>query len=237
MNANAVARHYAHLTPKERFRLILAARARGDQAEQDRLMSTGQRIHLSLVDHAPYAQAFDELALLIFIELLEETARYNEAFARADEVHDLFGEDQEEDGDEVDEEEGDTAEEEESDAKADAESVEDDAGERPIGQRYLDLALAAGFVLRTKAAGWELFCERMTLPPFAVWEGLPGFDRLQRALQMAEKSAFAPEGFLRWLNAIRPAGEPERSEVPLTAEGMAAAAGELFRQRVHWWGG
>jgi hypothetical protein len=113
----------------------------------------------------------------------------------------------------------------------------DDAGEPPAWQRYLDLALAAGFMLRTKAGGWKLFCERMTVPPFAVWEGLPGLDRLQRALQLAEKTAFGNEGFLRWLNAIRPAGEPERAEVPLTVEGMAAAAEELFRQSVQWWGG
>jgi hypothetical protein len=30
------------------------------------------------------------------------------------------------------------------------------------------MALATGFELRTKAEGWELFCERMTLPPFAL---------------------------------------------------------------------
>ena len=77
----------------------------------------------------------------------------------------------------------------------------------------------------------------MTVPPFALWENLPGFDRLQRALKLAERAAFAPEGFLRWLNDIRPAGEAKRTEVPLTVEGMAAATEELFRQRVDWWGG
>ncbi len=41
MNANAVARHYALLTPEERFQLILAAGARGDDAEQDRLIRAG----------------------------------------------------------------------------------------------------------------------------------------------------------------------------------------------------
>ena len=32
MNANAVAKHYGSLTPEERFSLILAAGARGDES-------------------------------------------------------------------------------------------------------------------------------------------------------------------------------------------------------------
>ena len=234
---DAVARHYGSLTPEERFRLILAAGDRGDAAERDRLVSAGQRITLSVQDHATYAHAFNELALLVFIELLEEAARYLEAFARADDVHDFVGEDEAEDGDEAEEGKADSAEAEESNAKATAESAEDDAGERSTWQRYLDLALAAGFVLRMKAEGWKLFCARLGVPPFALWESLPGFDRLQRALNLAEKAAFVAEGFLCWLNTIRPAGEPARVEVPLTAEGLAAATEELFRQRVQWWGG
>jgi hypothetical protein len=99
------------------------------------------------------------------------------------------------------------------------------------------MALAASFALRTKADGWKLFCARMAVPPFALWEGLPGFDRLQRALKLSENAAFVPEGFLRWLNAIRPAGEAERAEVPLTVEGVVTATEELFRQRIQWWGG
>jgi hypothetical protein len=237
MKANTLARHYGQLTAEERFGLILAADARGDKAEAERLVRAGQPITFSMPDHAPYVQAFDELALLIFIELQEEAARYMEAFARADEVQDIFGADDEANGAEGAEEEGQSVTEEQSDAKAGLESAEGDAGERPLGQRHLDLALAAGLVLRTKAEGWQRLCERRAIPPLGFWEGLPGFDRLQRALQWAEKAAFEPEGFLRWLNAIRPAGEPERAEVPRTAEGMAAAAEELFRQCVQRYGG
>jgi hypothetical protein len=237
MKGNALAKNYKSLTAEERFRLILAAGARGDEAERDRLISTGQRIVLSTQEHAPFARAFDELSLLIFIELQEEAARYLEAFARANHVDDLFGDDEEEDSGEVEEKEGETIEKEEPEGKANAESVEVSDGERPIFQRYLDVALAAGFVLRTKAEGWKLFCERLTVPPFALWEGLPGFERLQRALDLSEKVSFEAEGFLRWLNAIRPAGEPERLKVPLTTEGLADATEELFQERVEWWGG
>ena len=71
----------------------------------------------------------------------------------------------------------------------------------------------------------------MNVPPFVLVEGLPGFDRLQGALAMAEKAAFAPEGFLCWLNGIRPAGAPEQSEMHLTPEAIADATEEAFRQR------
>jgi hypothetical protein len=237
MHTKTLARHYDRLSAEERFRLILAAGARGDKIEQQRLVSSGQRITLSVQDHAPYAQAFDELSRLIFIELLEEAAHYCELFACVGEVHDDLGDEEEDEESDVEEGKAATSAEEASDARADAESTRDDEGDLPLWQGYLDMALAAGFVLRTKADGWKLFCKRMTVPPFALWEGLPGFDRLQHALHLAEKAAFVPEGFLRWLNTIRPAEEPERVEVPLTVEEMAAATEEVFRQRVEWWGG
>jgi hypothetical protein len=84
MKADVLARHYRLLTPEERFRLMLAAGARGDKAEQDRLVRAGQRITLSVQDHAPYAHAFEELARMIYLELLEEAAQYFDHFARAD---------------------------------------------------------------------------------------------------------------------------------------------------------
>jgi hypothetical protein len=226
MNATALAKNYGSLTPEERFRLILAAGARGDDAERERLVKAGGRITLSMQDHAPYAHAFNELARLVFIELLEEAGRYLDAFARSDDTRDLHGKNNEEEGS------GDAA-----DVEPDTPGVADEARARPAWQRALDLALAAGFVLRTKAEGWKLFCERLSVPPFVLWQQLPGFDRLQRALTLAERAAFAPEGFVRWLNRIRPAGEPERTEVPLTVEGMADATGELFQARVEWWSG
>jgi hypothetical protein len=101
----------------------------------------------------------------------------------------------------------------------------------------LELAYAAGFLLRTKADGWKRFCERLSVPPFRQWEGLPGFDRLQRALALTEKAAFTPKGILGWLNGVRPTEEAELIEVPLSIEGVADATAKMFRERVDWWGG
>ena len=79
MKANAIARNYGCLTPEERFRLILAAGGRGDEAERERLMKAGGRITLVMSDHAPFAHAFAEIALLVFIELLDAASSYLEA--------------------------------------------------------------------------------------------------------------------------------------------------------------
>jgi hypothetical protein len=229
MKAPPLAKNYKCLTPEERFRLILAASGRGDEAERDRLKNASGRITLSLQDHAPYAQAFGDLALLIFIELLEEAASYQEGFHIADDTRDNLG------ADEAEEESDDGAE--ETGALADKGSAQKDASEEPVCFRAFDLALASGYMLRTRANGWKLFCERLSVPPFLHWEILPGFDRLQRALAFTEKAAFVPEGFLRWLNRVRPKGQPELTAVPLTVEGVADAIAEAFRQSVQWWEG
>ncbi len=229
MKAPPLAKNYKCLTPEERFRLILAASGRGDEAEAARLVNAGGRITLSVPDHSPYAHAFSDLALMTFIDLLEEAASYQEAFAFADSTCDI-------NADEAEEEERDEAA-EETGARADKGPVQEDADKEPVWLRALDVALAAGYMLRTKANGWKLFCERLNVPPFLLWEVLPGFKRVQRTLALTEKAAFVPEGFLRWLNRVRPKGEPELAAVPLTVEGVADDTGEAYRQRVKWWCG
>jgi hypothetical protein len=223
MNATAVTKHYGSLTPEERFRLILAASGRGDEAERDRLAHAGGRITLSMPGHAPYAQAFNDVSLLTFMELLDEAASYQEAFAVADNTRDTF------DIDETEEESDDTSE--------GTGGPEQEDSKEPVCIRALDVALAAGYMLRTKANGWKLFCERLNVPPFLLWEAFPGFDRVQRALALTDRVAFVPEGFLRWLNHVRPKGEPALTAVPLTVEGVADANEEAYRKRVEWWGG
>jgi hypothetical protein len=106
-----------------------------------------------------------------------------------------------------------------------------------VWQPALELAYAFGYTLRTKADGWKLFCERLNVPPCLLWEKLPGFDRLRRALALSEEAAFAPEDWLRWLNRIRSAGTAELTEVPLTVEGEADANAKAFQDQVQRWGG
>jgi hypothetical protein len=223
MKVPPLAKNYSCLTPEERFRLILAASGRGDEAERDRLVRAGGRVTLSVQDHAPYAHAFDKLDMMVFLDLLEEAARYHDAF---DDLHraDPGGDD--------DEFEAKPAK--EPGAKTNEEDLDRALA---VWDRYFDLVAASGYVLRAKADGWKLFCERLNIPPFMHWEMLPGFDRLQRALALAEKVAFTAEGFLKWLNRIRPKGKPKLTELPLVAESVAKTLENTFQQCVQWWRG
>jgi hypothetical protein len=235
MRTNLTAKAYGNLTPEERFRLVLAAMGRGDQPEADRLAAAGGRILLSFQEHSPHMQAFLELGTLMFIELLDLAASYNHAFGSCDsyDLHlaacgrlDVLV-------DEEDEGPAEPGEGKKPDGLVVREGPTDDDGIDAVRERMLQAALAFGFQLRTKADGWRLFCERLSVPPFLVLVMLPGFDRLQVALNLAEKAAFVPEGMARWMNSHRPAGVPELTAgMMMTPEKIAAELEEGFRRLV-----
>lgn len=233
MKHNPLARNYDGLTPEERFRLILAASGRGDDAGRGRLVNSAARRTYAERDFAPYAIAIDVITPLIYLEFLEAAAFCEEAWLRAD-AGDLYGEAEAAD---LADDEARPADGGPAPTAAGEGGSRKGRGQKPAAERLLDLALAAGYLLRTKAAGWKRFCERLHVPPCLLWEILPGYDRLRRALATADQLAFTPAGFLRWLNATRREGEPERAEVPLTVDRAADDAEKLFRARVAWWGG
>ena len=240
MRANQLTKNYDCLTPEERFRLILAASGRGDEVERDRLVRTGNRITVSVLDHTPYAHAFFELELLTFLEVVEDASRYMDALTRfknAVERGDGEGSQRSADGSKAGDDAAEQAENEKSHAevKSCEMPARADNADSPAGQRYLAQARIAGYVLQAKVDGWKLFCEEMDVPPFLTWEGFPGFDRLQGRLELAKKVAFGREEFLCWLNAGRPSGSPELTAVLLTADAVAAATKDAFCLRVRWW--
>lgn len=220
MSAKSLASVYTHLSAEERFRLIVAAGDRGDEAEQKRLANASKRITFSNLDYSPFARALQELAILAFVELVELAA----------EVHDAF------DG----WSDADTGI---SDGKKDtpATANQDDATDR---DPTYGLFLAKDFILRTKAAGWMLFCKRLGISPFGLWQRLPGFERLRRDLKTLEATpdrpspAFTLKRMVAWMNAVRQLGEVELAEADiLSAERIADAHDAEFRKRVAWWGG
>jgi hypothetical protein len=224
MKSHPLTKTYAFLAPEERWRLIMAASSRDDQVEKDKLLQAGGRITLSMRDHAPFAHAFDELSNLMFIVLLEDAALYQDAFDRCHE-------------EEFEESEDAERLEDQQLTKIDKDSGEHSERNESLWDRFFDLLLASGYMLKTNVQGWKLFCEKLNIPPLVYWEMLPGYDRLQDALTLAEKAAFTPEGFIKWLNRIRPTEEPELTNVPMTANGVATAIEMAFRQRAQWWGG
>lgn len=75
----ALARHYPSLRPDERLALMLAASARGDEVEHDRLVATAPRVSFTTVDTFPRAAAFREVLDRFRAERLELAARFFQA--------------------------------------------------------------------------------------------------------------------------------------------------------------
>lgn len=227
MNANGIARHYHELTAEERFALTLNAVARGDDAEQNRLSSSASRLTLSVRHDTPYMEAYVEIRFAVYIELQDLAAAYFDAMERHAEHDDMEtpGGDDEDDGDEDDDDE------------------QGDDGQRCLWQSLNDVVLATGHLLRARMAAWLHWCKRRHLPPLQSWDTMPGYDRLQSALDCVENgahglgAAFTPMGMMRWLNRARPAGEPELTELPCAPERYADALESMFQARVRFHGG
>jgi hypothetical protein len=239
VNTKTLAKQYHLLTAEERFRLIAAAGARGDTVEQDRLGKASPHVSFSTRDYTPWARAFDEIATITFMELLEDAAKYRDCHERwSNEVEMMKDEDEKEE--EGDEEAADESEADLATPEADTDAPE----ERSNATRFLDLFLAQGFFLKTKADGWKLFCDRFGIPPFALWELYPGYERLKWNLEMTEDSeqrpgaAFLPEGMLRVLRTFHPDNKPAPTlDNLISPQKVADEFEEFYQQRVVWWGG
>ena len=84
MNTNGLAKHYDKLTPRERLSLIVAASARGDEAERDRLARSAPKVGYSVGDFFGRAQAFTEVGVVHLMRLLDLAGLYFRALGLAD---------------------------------------------------------------------------------------------------------------------------------------------------------
>jgi hypothetical protein len=222
MNTNGLAKRYGALTVEERFRLIMAAVGRGDAAEKDRLAYAARRTLFSVADYGPLARAFGELALLTYLDLLARAADYLECLEWA-----LDNPPPDRAGSEA---EGDTAG---AGAAGTDAGPECDADRAPTGQRARDLALLSGYEIKARFDGWNLFCERWNVPPhLATWEGLPGFDRLQDALELAGEARVSRERF--WECLIGQSHAAGELELPDTGLMSPEACADFLEARFRW---
>jgi len=83
MHTDVLGRHYAKLTPLERFPLIMAAASRGDEAERERLAQSAPKVCYSLSHHWGVATSFEFLANFTLLKLLDLAAKCLEAFGAA----------------------------------------------------------------------------------------------------------------------------------------------------------
>lgn len=221
---------YSAFTPEERFRLIYAAGSRDDSTEQSRLRQSGGTVTRSFAAHVPSAHAFLELSQTYFLFLLEESLLYRDLMLLKDDPQvkisltpppkkepqppSLPGE-------------------EPVNAEVDLDRIERELNNE---MEPLNRLLALGYRLHAQARGWELFCRRRAIPPFTLWETMPGYSRLQLGLKLAENVAFKESGYRRWLNEKRPAGAPKLKVAPLTAKRVAREIQTLYQRFLEWWG-
>lgn len=84
-----LARRYSLLTGEERFRLAMAANDRADTDEAERLARSAALRTVTWPDHVPYAEAFFEVMLLTYLDLVVGLAEMDECMLdldRADEA-------------------------------------------------------------------------------------------------------------------------------------------------------
>lgn len=75
MNTNGLAKLYEHLSPKERLPLIIAASARGDETERNRLAHSAPTARFQLPNYYGWAEGMQLVSLFHLLELLEAAAR------------------------------------------------------------------------------------------------------------------------------------------------------------------
>ena len=76
MNSNRLAKTYANLTPAERWSLLMAATARGDEQECHRLATSAPCVTYRTPHHFALATAFRELCALHRMKVLDLAAWY-----------------------------------------------------------------------------------------------------------------------------------------------------------------
>jgi len=92
MNTNGLAKQYDKLTPRERLPLILAASARGDEQEADRLANAAPRVCWRVVDYLGRGLSHLEINHLHFMELLDLAAWHLQMLLASDAAEDKCGE-------------------------------------------------------------------------------------------------------------------------------------------------
>ena len=84
MNTNQLTKHYSTLTPDERLPLLIAARNRGDEIEENRLTVTAPPVLYRMGDHCKLHHTFHMLAWFHFMELVNLAGHYQHCLALAD---------------------------------------------------------------------------------------------------------------------------------------------------------
>src|SRR5712692_2605299 len=176
MNTNHLAKLYDTLTARERVPLIIAAGARGDQAEQKRLSASAPKETFQVPDYYALAKALDKAADYHLLTLLDLAANFWQWWG----LWMTYGL---RDPDTAGSKKGQRR-------KAKADQAEELRAEGIV--RYY----ASRFVAHVD--GWKQFCSERHIDPEVQLHFLPGWDTITRTEGPARELAFTPEEAARF---------------------------------------
>ncbi len=193
---------YHLLGAEERFRLLLAAEGRDDQSETNALKKSADKPLDEVDAHVRYLEAFEGIALALFMELVEDAAFFNDRwdfYSEQDEIDEIIRESKAKRNVELDNEgEGEDDEAEDTTTEADEEVGDDGYTDM---ERAEVLVKASGYLFVAKYRGWAAFCEKLGIPPHHPWQSYPGCKRLIQNIEIGERWAFTEEEMLGWLQS------------------------------------
>jgi hypothetical protein len=206
MNIRHLTNLYDRLTPRERLPLVLAAGARGDEAEQERLSGSAPRARFEVPDYYNLAQALRKAGDFHLLTLLDLAASFWQWWGLWM-LHGVRNES--------------------------AEGIKKRQGPKARPEKARETRAggiacyyAARFVAHVD--GWQQFCSELHVDPEVQLNFMPGWDTITRTLEQARPLAFSPEEAARFvlLETVSPEGDAslERGPVPVeTAAELAAA--------------
>ena len=207
MNSNNLTKLYDQLTARERLSLLVAASARGDAVDRQRLHGSAPRLRLEAPHHYGLGTALIEAADFHLLSLLELAASYWQWWG-------LWGW------------HGQRRQSKTVQVPGGAGDAVDAPARDTEGFRLYCMVRYQAFLFLTHVEGWKQFCCEMSIDPVMLLECLPGWDMVIRTEAQAREQAFTPEDAAMFLLSETPlAEEPaaEEFELPqvLTVEGLA----------------
>jgi hypothetical protein len=214
VNTNALAKHYGHLTARERLPLIMAAAIRGDEAERQRLMASAPKVRLQVSDHFGLGSALTEVVNLHLLMLLELAASFWQWWGVW------------------------LAPKSGTDGQGTKKAKVAADKDREFSAYCMVRFYAYRFLVHVDA--WKQFCCELSIDAEAPLSYMPGWDMISRTGEQARELAFAREDATLFILSKGFKSERiESDEGPRveTTEGLAKVWHTVLDEGVKWWAG
>ncbi len=212
MNTKTLAKHYDKLRPRERLPLIVAATARDDEQEGNRLANSAPRNGYRLPDYHGLADALQDLALVHMLSLLDLAAQYWHVSGIL-ESHQMLNE-----------------------------MLPKAQQDNATADRMCGITRMLAYVFVVNLDAWRQLMAELQIVSDVLLKCMPGYSTVERLEPLARESAFTAEEAAAYLNKTcqRKSRETEGrivvEVVPVTVESEVANMRKFLSEREEWWG-